>query len=321
MLFQFTHITDDDGNVLNRYEYDAFGNFTLKEETIENRFAFTGEQYDPVSQLYYLRARFYSPAIARFIQEDTYYGDGLNLYAYCHNNPVGYVDLSGNDSKSYSYEYFPYMFDKIDAENGEKSKIKDSNSTNLGKNIFQRVGVDTNTTGTGSHQKQHLIPQQVYQKSKMLQDMGFNVDSHWNGIFDKNKNNTSTVVNDIFEDVPDNLTKRYVSENTHHSGYHSLYNDAVQEEVDYIQDSIKKYHQELIDSGKDIKRANKEALKRAQLSVYMLTEDLRTMNQNGIDLYSEHGSNSMNYNDFDEYYREFKKQKQKAHVQNWHNKY
>ena len=35
MLFQFTHITDEEGNILNRYEYDAFGNFTLKEETIE----------------------------------------------------------------------------------------------------------------------------------------------------------------------------------------------------------------------------------------------------------------------------------------------
>ena len=91
-----THITDDEGNILNRYEYDAFGNFTLKEETIENRFGFTGEQYDPVAGLYYLRARFYNPVIGRFIQEDTYYGDGLNLYAYCHNNPVEYVDPSGN---------------------------------------------------------------------------------------------------------------------------------------------------------------------------------------------------------------------------------
>jgi hypothetical protein len=30
------------------------------------------------------------------LNEDTYYGDGLNLYAYCHNNPVGYIDPSGH---------------------------------------------------------------------------------------------------------------------------------------------------------------------------------------------------------------------------------
>ena len=95
-LGSITHITDEDGEILNRYEYDVYGNFTHKEETIENRFGFTGEQYDPVTNLYYLRARFYSPAIGRFIQEDTYYGDGLNLYTYCHNNPVTYVDPSGN---------------------------------------------------------------------------------------------------------------------------------------------------------------------------------------------------------------------------------
>lgn len=34
--------------------------------------------------------------IARFTQEDTYRGDGLNLYVYCRNNPVYYVDPSGN---------------------------------------------------------------------------------------------------------------------------------------------------------------------------------------------------------------------------------
>ena len=33
--------------------------------------------------------------MARFTQEDIYRGDGLNLYAYCQNNPVGYYDLSG----------------------------------------------------------------------------------------------------------------------------------------------------------------------------------------------------------------------------------
>ena len=95
-LGSITHITDEDGNICNQYEYDVFGRFTTKEETIQNRFCYTGEQYDPITSQYYLRARFYNPVIGRFLNEDTYYGDGLNLYAYCHNNPVNFVDPSGH---------------------------------------------------------------------------------------------------------------------------------------------------------------------------------------------------------------------------------
>ena len=51
---------------------------------------------DPITRQYYLRARFYNPVVARFTQEDTYRGDGFNLYAYCVNNPVYYVDPSGH---------------------------------------------------------------------------------------------------------------------------------------------------------------------------------------------------------------------------------
>ncbi len=34
--------------------------------------------------------------VGRFLQEDTYRGDGLNLYAYCANNPVVYYDPNGH---------------------------------------------------------------------------------------------------------------------------------------------------------------------------------------------------------------------------------
>ncbi len=91
-----THVTDEEGNLLNRYEYDAWGNLTAEEEQVSNRFKYTGEQFDPITQQYYLRARFYNPVLARFLQEDTYRGDGLNLYVYCANNPVIYVDPSGH---------------------------------------------------------------------------------------------------------------------------------------------------------------------------------------------------------------------------------
>lgn len=54
-----------------------------------------GQQYDGVTMQYYLWARYYNPVVARFTPEDIYRGDGLNLYAYCQNNPVGYNDPSG----------------------------------------------------------------------------------------------------------------------------------------------------------------------------------------------------------------------------------
>jgi RHS repeat-associated protein len=104
-LGSITHIVNEEQEILNQYEYDAFGNVISSKEQIENRFRFCGEQYDHVTGQYYLRARYYNPVIARFTQEDTYRGDGLNLYAYCANNPVRYFDPSGNDKTDVNNKY------------------------------------------------------------------------------------------------------------------------------------------------------------------------------------------------------------------------
>ena len=103
---------DVQSRVLNYYEYDAFGNTIRCEEQVHNRFRYTGEQYDILTGQYYLRARYYNPVIARFTQEDTYYGDGLNLYTYCQNNPVLYHDPTGHGTKEnspYSREEQQYI--------------------------------------------------------------------------------------------------------------------------------------------------------------------------------------------------------------------
>ena len=91
-------VTDGQGEIRNSYQYDAFGMSLGTTEKLNNRIRYTGQQYDELTEQYYLRARYYNPVAGRFMQEDVYQGDGLNLYAYCHNNPVVYYDPSGYDS-------------------------------------------------------------------------------------------------------------------------------------------------------------------------------------------------------------------------------
>ena len=95
------YILGADGEIENTYQYDAFGVLRRSREKIHNRILYTGQQYDRISGQYYLRARYYHPVVGRFLQEDVYRGDGLNLYAYCENNPVIYYDPSGYVGKEY----------------------------------------------------------------------------------------------------------------------------------------------------------------------------------------------------------------------------
>ena len=88
-------ITDVTREIQNHYQYDAFGWEVEKTEYTSNRIRYTGQQYDVQTEQYYLRARYYNPMLGRFMQEDSYLNDGLNLYAYCKNNPVVYYDPSG----------------------------------------------------------------------------------------------------------------------------------------------------------------------------------------------------------------------------------
>ena len=138
-----TLLTDDTGRIKNYYRYNTFGSILVEEESVSNRIRYTGQQYDGMSGQYYLRARYYNPIVGRFLQEDMYEGDGLNLYAYCRNNPVMYYDPSGYTSTGTGgYE--------IGAFGGDEGESTELDTGNWNKGSF-----DTEEDSLRSHFDKH----------------------------------------------------------------------------------------------------------------------------------------------------------------------
>ena len=88
-------LTNDAGAVQTTYRYDPFGNTTVT-GTSTNVFQFTGRENDATG-LYYYRARYYSPGLQRFVNEDPIQFDSgdFNFYAYVGNSPTNFTDSSG----------------------------------------------------------------------------------------------------------------------------------------------------------------------------------------------------------------------------------
>ncbi len=95
-------LTNGTGKLAAYYEYDAWGNvMTEAEKTgVENPYRYSTKEWDKKSGLSYFGARYYSSEIGRWTQRDPAGTvDGLNLYAHVANDPVGYIDPSGNQGK------------------------------------------------------------------------------------------------------------------------------------------------------------------------------------------------------------------------------
>lgn len=117
MLYRTTAVTDSNGDILEIYDTDAYGrtmtfspaggdaDWFTDDDNFKSfpsfEYIFTGRRYDPESELYFYRARYYNPALGRFLQRDPIlYKESMNIYEYVRSNSINRLDPTGLDSNA-----------------------------------------------------------------------------------------------------------------------------------------------------------------------------------------------------------------------------
>ena len=116
-----------------KYSYDAWGKCTIKNNVSNiatiNPFRYRGYYFDLETGLYYLNARYYDSEVGRFVSTDAidYLNlgaiNGLNLFAYCNNNPVMFIDSSGLWPAPFIYRGYKIMFHPPRAGRGQQYHV------------------------------------------------------------------------------------------------------------------------------------------------------------------------------------------------------
>ncbi|MDA3872805.1 MAG: RHS repeat-associated core domain-containing protein [Kiritimatiellae bacterium] len=86
------------GNVVARYGYTPFGvtKYAVGARADQNPFRFAGAYWDDETETAYFGYRHYHPRTKQWISRDPIgEAGGLNLFAYCDNEPIGNIDILG----------------------------------------------------------------------------------------------------------------------------------------------------------------------------------------------------------------------------------
>ncbi len=156
-------LTGNTGGSMITYRYDAYGNTTKSNNTLNNPYQYNAEYTDSSTGLQYLRARYYDSSQGRFTAKDTLLGSiekpiTRNLYTYCGNNPLNITDPSGHSWISRAW-------------NGVKSAAKTAGNW-ANKHIVQPVKKAANTAVNWANThvvqpiKNRITNSAAYQKGK-----------------------------------------------------------------------------------------------------------------------------------------------------------
>ena len=100
----------DQAGVVQRFDYDPWGRLLSSANVSGPRYG--NREWDADAELYHYRARYYAPAVARFLSADPIgLRGGTNLHSYVRNNPLRYIDPFGMLVVTIHFDYFPGLGD------------------------------------------------------------------------------------------------------------------------------------------------------------------------------------------------------------------
>jgi RHS repeat-associated protein len=154
--YSIVGLSDAAGTLVERYAYTAYGELTIlapdrtarATSSFQNRYTYTGREWDPTLRLYYFRARWLEPKAGRFIGRDPLgYVDGMGLYG-------AYLGLDGTDPTGEIKRVNPCLFRgrkkcssqnpvgiRFDFDIENPNVLEDSKRDNFGY-VIQRVEIN-----------------------------------------------------------------------------------------------------------------------------------------------------------------------------------
>ncbi|PZM85607.1 hypothetical protein DLH72_01870 [Candidatus Gracilibacteria bacterium] len=152
-------LSNENGEIVESYETDVFGNIISGSDSSRNSLFFTGKNYDKETGFYFFNARYYSPELARFISRDPIgIADDIHLYAYVKNNPLKFTDPTGLAAKEFVKKYDEY--------NEIKGKIYYSyEGFNFGKFKLSFLNLDNNS--------QKKLLKEFFEKEKIAKELHY----------------------------------------------------------------------------------------------------------------------------------------------------
>ena len=121
--------------------YDSFGNCQVDaSSTITNNLHGPGQYHDAETGLYYNLNRYYDPATGRYLSTDPI-EDGLNLYAYCFNNPDNLMDPEGLSCSSEEERFHAHLQAYVRNAHAQERRTGAASSKDARTGIF-RVNAD-----------------------------------------------------------------------------------------------------------------------------------------------------------------------------------